>query len=355
MKPKISIIVPIYNVEKYLSRCLDSLLFQTFKDFEIIAINDGSTDSSGSILDEYAKKHNEIVAIHKKNNGVSSARNDGLQKAKGAYIGFVDPDDWIEERMYEVLYLTAEQEQADIVMCSYIREFGTHSREKNFNEADKSKYIDEELKTKILRRLIGPIEKEVSNPEYLDAWGTVWSKLYKSELIKQNKLEFVDLKEIGSNEDTLFNIQVFYHANSFVFLNQPLYHYWRVNETSVTSTYNKKLVHQFGTLYTKMEDFLQEKKLSGEFQTALANRISINTLGLGLNTISRGNSNSIIKKIIELNQVLKSKHIKRSLNQFDMQHCPIVWKTFFFFAKNRIALGLFMMLTSIEFLRKTVR
>ncbi|MGG4489227.1 glycosyltransferase [Metabacillus idriensis] len=355
MKPKISIIVPIYNVEKYLSRCLDSILFQTFKDFEIIAINDGSTDSSGRILDEYAKKHNEIVVIHKKNNGVSSARNDGLQKAKGTYIGFVDPDDWIDKRMYESLYLTAEQEQADIVMCSYIREFGTHSKEKNFNEVDKSKYMDGEIKTKILRRLIGPIEKEVSNPEYLDAWGTVWSKLYKSELIIQNKLEFVDLKEIGSNEDTLFNIQAFYHANSFVFLNQPLYHYWRVNETSVTSKYNQKLVQQFGTLYTKMENFLQEKDLSGEFQTALTNRISLNTLGLGLNTISRGNSNSIVKKIIELNQVLKSKHLKRSLNQFDMQHCPIVWKTFFFFAKKRIAFGLFLMLTTIEFLRKTVR
>ncbi|QNG58471.1 glycosyltransferase [Bacillus sp. PAMC26568] len=355
MKPKISIIVPIYNVEKYLSRCLDSLLLQSFKDFEIIAINDGSTDSSGCILDEYAKRHNEIIAIHKKNNGVSSARNDGLQKATGTYIGFVDPDDWIDKNMYEELYKTAEQEQADIVMCSYIREFGTHSKEKIFEEADIRKYVNEELKTKILRRLIGPIEKEVSNPEYLDAWGTVWSKLYKSQLIKQNKLEFVDLKEIGSNEDTLFNIQAFYHANSFVFLNQPLYHYWRMNETSVTSKYNQKLVHQFGTLYTKMENFLQEKELKGVFQTALTNRISINTLGLGLNTISIGNTNSFIKKIIELNQILKSKHIKRSLNKFDMQHCPIVWKTFFFFAKKRIVIGLFMMLTSIEFLRKTVR
>ncbi|PLR68742.1 glycosyltransferase [Bacillus sp. UMB0893] len=355
MKPKISIIVPIYNVEKYLSRCLDSLLLQSFKDFEIIAINDGSTDSSGCILDEYAKRHNEIIAIHKKNNGVSSARNDGLQKATGTYIGFVDPDDWIDENMYQVLYQTAEKEQADIVMCSYIREFGTHSKEKIFEVADNRKYVNEELKTNILRRLIGPIEKEVSNPEYLDAWGTVWSKLYKSELIKENKLEFVDLNEIGSNEDTLFNIQVFYHATSFVFLNQPLYHYWRMNETSVTSKYNQKLVHQFGTLYTKMEIFLQEKELKGVFQTALTNRISINTLGLGLNTISIGNKSSIIKKIIELNHILKSKHIKRSLNQFDMQHCPIVWKTFFFFAKKRIALGLFMMLTSIEFLRKTVR
>lgn len=101
MKPKISIIVPIYNVENYLGRCLDSILAQEYEDFEIIAINDGSTDNSLTILQEYAEKDNRISIIDKINNGVSSARNVGLSQARGEYIGFVDPDDWIEPQMYK--------------------------------------------------------------------------------------------------------------------------------------------------------------------------------------------------------------------------------------------------------------
>ncbi len=101
MKPKISIIVPIYNVEKYLRRCLDSLLIQYFKDIEIIAINDGSTDLSLQILNEYAIKDDRLKIIDQSNGGVSSARNAGIDAASGEYIGFVDPDDWVDKEMYE--------------------------------------------------------------------------------------------------------------------------------------------------------------------------------------------------------------------------------------------------------------
>lgn len=130
MGPKVSIVVPIYNVEAYLSRCLDSILSQTLQDIEVIAVNDGSTDASGEILDQYASKDTRIIVIHKKNGGVSAARNDGIQLVKGEYIGFVDPDDWIDHDMYEALYHSAVEEKADIVMCTYMREFGTHSKEK---------------------------------------------------------------------------------------------------------------------------------------------------------------------------------------------------------------------------------
>src|SRR4051812_9727086 len=132
MKPKISIIVPVYNVEKYLSRCLDSLLTQTLTDIEVIAINDGSTDSSLNILINYREMDNRLKIIDQLNGGVSSARNAGIKAANGNYIGFVDPDDWIDNEMYENLYQMVQTEQADIVMCSYIREFGTHSKAKDF-------------------------------------------------------------------------------------------------------------------------------------------------------------------------------------------------------------------------------
>lgn len=116
-KPLISIIVPVYNVEKYLSKCLDSILAQTFTDFEVIAVDDGSPDNCGKILDEYAQKDERIKVIHKENGGVSSARNAGLDAAQGEYIGFVDPDDTIFPDMYEHLYSEAKSGDYDIVQC----------------------------------------------------------------------------------------------------------------------------------------------------------------------------------------------------------------------------------------------
>ncbi len=194
MEPKVSIVVPIYNVERYLHRCLDSLLSQSLREIEIIAVNDGSTDNSLEILKEYTEKDKRIVLIDKENGGVFSARNEGLLATKGQYIGFVDPDDWIDKEMYEQMYETAIQEKADIVMCTYIREFGTHSKEKKFNMPEKVCYQNDKVKQEVMRRLVGPMKEEIANPELLDAWGTVWSKLYRADMIKENKITFIDLK-----------------------------------------------------------------------------------------------------------------------------------------------------------------
>lgn len=115
----LSIIVPIYNVEEYLSKCIESILNQSYKDFELILVDDGSPDNSAAICDEYAKKDDRIIVIHKPNGGVSSARNAGLNRAKGKYIGFVDPDDYIEEKMYELMIKELESTQANLAICGY--------------------------------------------------------------------------------------------------------------------------------------------------------------------------------------------------------------------------------------------
>ena len=122
MDPIISIIVPIYNVGKYLPKCIESILNQTFKNFELILVNDGSTDNSGVVCDDYEKKDTRIKIIHKSNGGVSSARNAGLYVAKGEYIGFVDPDDYIDKNMYEKLYRLCIDNNSDIAICRFNRE-----------------------------------------------------------------------------------------------------------------------------------------------------------------------------------------------------------------------------------------
>ncbi|KPL57766.1 glycosyltransferase family 2 protein [Rossellomorea vietnamensis] len=355
MKPKVSIIVPIYNMESYLTRCLNSLVSQSLIDIEIIAVNDGSTDATMKILNEYASKDRRIKVINKKNGGVSSARNAGIHAATGEYIGFVDPDDWVDYEMYETLYRTAVSSQSDTVMCSYMREFGTHSREKVFNSPHKVTYINEEVKKNVLRRIVGPLNKEIGNPELLDAWGTVWSKLYRAEVIKSNHLQFEDLKQIGTNEDSLFNIQAIYHSNSFTFLNSPLYHYWRANTTSVTSGYKPELVDQWFHLYKIIETFLENKKMGEEYYIALNNRICLNLLGLGLNSLSEGKKFTPHKKIKNIKLLLEDYRIKRSFQQFDLSHFPIVWRAFYLCAKLRFASAFYFMLISIDVLRKTVR
>lgn len=355
MKPKVSIIVPIYNVGNYLNRCFESLLAQTLADIEIIAINDGSTDNSLEIVNQYAAKDSRIKVIDKENGGVSSARNLGLKASNGAYIGFVDPDDWVAKEMYEEMYHTAISERSDIVMCSYIREFGSHAKKKQFNLPDKISYKDGDVQRKIMRRLVGPLNEEVANPEFLDAWGTVWSKLYRSEIIKDHHLTFTNLNVIGTNEDSLFNIQAFYYTKTFTFINKFHYHYWRANETSVTTGYKPQLMEKWSTLYQLIEDFLTKNDLDNDFYVALNNRISMNTLGLGLNEISKSNKLSTVRKIKKINKILNDSVIKHAFYDLNMQHFPLIWKVFYRCAKFRFSLGFFVLLISIDILRKIIR
>ncbi|EOP66407.1 MULTISPECIES: glycosyltransferase family 2 protein [Bacillus cereus group] len=352
---KISVIVPIYNMECYLRRCLDSLIAQSYSDLEIITINDGSTDASLDILYEYAQKDSRIIVVEKENKGVSSARNMGIEMATGAYIGFVDPDDWIDKNMYESMYSAGVKENADIVMCTYVREFEHYSKIKQFNCPRVFCYSGKEVQLKAMRRLVGPVKDEIANPEFLDAWGTVWSKLYRAEIIKSNNLKFTDLNVIGSNEDSLFNIHALYYAEIFVFLNEPYYHYWKGNSKSVASSYKPDLVDQWFTLYNLIESFLKDKEMPKDFYLALNNRICLNVLGLGLNTISKANKVSFFSKIKEMSLIVHDKRIKQSFRGFKIKHFPIHWKLFYFCAKFGFSLGVCSLLIVIDKLRKVVR
>ncbi|MGL4652161.1 glycosyltransferase family 2 protein [Cetobacterium sp.] len=183
MKPKISIIVPIYNVENYLEKCIDSILNQTFKDFELILVDDGSPDRCGEICDEYTKKDKRIVVIHKKNGGLSSARNAGLDIAKGEYIGFIDSDDWIEKEMYEVLYNSCIENKSDIsVIGMYRYECGEI---KNKVEHLKKNYIGEES-----------YEEITLNKSNNIGW-SVCNKLWRAEKIKNKRFKVGRIYEDG--------------------------------------------------------------------------------------------------------------------------------------------------------------
>lgn len=351
---EVSIIVPIYNVEKYLNRCLDSLVNQTFKDIEIIALNNGSTDSSLDILKDYASNDNRITIIDNENLGVSKARNIGIDKASGKYIVFVDSDDWIDTNMIEVLYSNITKNNCDLVMCTYVREFDDHSKEKIFNLSDVNLYVDDEVKDQLLRKLIGPVGKELANPEYLDALGTVWAKMYKSSLLKDNNLKFVDLSEIGSGEDTLFNVYAFNEANRVILLNRPMYHYWRGNTNSITSRYIPNFVEKRRRFFDYFRIFINSNDLGDEYKIALNNRICTSVLGMGLLECSKSNDISMGSKMKNIKGILNEDYIEEAYRGLELKHFSIHWRVFYFFNKYKLSIPSYLMINGIEVLRKVI-
>ncbi len=226
----ISIIVPVYNVEAYLKRCIESILNQTYKDIEIILVDDGSTDNSSKICDEYKNKDKRIKVIHKVNGGLSSARNRGLDIAKGKYIGFVDSDDYISPKMYEILYKELINNNADISACDDVV---FQKKEAVFNIVDDYK-IEIYNKYDAMKELI-------SLTNHVDS--TAWNKLYKKSLF--NKVRYPNgfiYEDIGTTFKLINKIK------KIVYVDLKLYAYnFRVSSITNTNNINKK------TIYDKFE------------------------------------------------------------------------------------------------------
>ena len=351
---EVSIIVPIYNVEKYLERCLESLINQTFKDIEIIALNNGSTDNSLNILKKYESKDTRLKIINSDNRGVSDARNRGINEAKGKYVVFVDSDDWIENNMVEVLHNTIIENDCDLVMCTYVREFENHSKEKVFDLPQVNLYVHDEVKSQLLRKLIGPIDSELSNPEYLDALGTAWAKMYKTSILKQKNLKFIDLNEIGSGEDILFNIYVFNEVKKVILLNKPMYHYWRGNKNSITSRYIPNFIDKRRIYFNYMKKFIKENQLGREYEVALNNRICISVLGMGLLECSKSNKISVLNKVKNIKRILNEEYIHTAYKELELRYFSIHWRIFYFFNKYKLAISSYLMINGIEVLRKVI-
>lgn len=219
----ISVIVPIYKVEKYLERCVESLRNQTLSDLEIILVDDGSPDRCGEMCDAFAEKDSRIRVIHKENGGVSSARNAGLDAATGEYITFVDSDDYIDACMYERMMEKAEQYVCDVVMCDCYKENGTHSQLYTHNI--RSGYYSEQQ----LREEYYPHLLMMENVEY-PATISNWLLLFKRKLIE--KIRYVE--GVRYSEDLLFGAQLMYRARSFYYMKGQAYYHYVLNPQSAT-------------------------------------------------------------------------------------------------------------------------
>ena len=255
----VSIIVPVYKVEKYLDRCVESIVNQTYENLEIILVDDGSPDNCPAMCDKWAEKDCRIKVIHKNNGGLSDARNAGMAIATGELMGFVDSDDWIDERTCELAVDTIQKTMSDIVMWSYVRELSGESRPKNIMEQDRV-YEKHEIQQELYRRMYGVLGKELMLPENADALCTVWGKLYRRNIIEENQIVFFDIHKIGNYEDGLFNLDAFCCAKRVVFLNHNLYHYRRDNVASITSEYNTEIKNKKNVLYLSQGNFFFRRK-----------------------------------------------------------------------------------------------
>lgn len=226
--PKISIIVPVYKVEAFLHRCVDSILGQTLKDIEVILVDDGSPDNCGRICDEYSMQDDRVKVIHQQNKGLPGARNAGIKVATGSYLGFVDSDDFVEPDMFERLYMAASENNVDFVMCDYFRDTGD-TQTPCYCELEGGRYDTERIRNAIFPKLI--MQESVDYGPIL----SVWHCIYRTEFLHDNELLFDE--RVKLSEDCLFSACVCLRAESFFYLKDCyLYHYW-YNPNSLSQSY----------------------------------------------------------------------------------------------------------------------
>lgn len=225
MSELISIIIPVYNGEKYISRMIDSILGQTYKNYELIIVNDGSNDDTFNIISQYSSLEN-VVIIDKENTGVSDTRNVGLNKANGDYIIFLDADDYVEKEFLEKLYFRIKEDNSDVAMCQY-KEI---SAETIVFINDLKDYDDVLDSIRIKQELIPSMIANVKGKSLVK--GLVWRTLIKKKLIHENRLLFD--KNIAIAEDMIFLMQVYYCANSISIVKDHLYNYYRYEGSTLT-------------------------------------------------------------------------------------------------------------------------
>ena len=249
---KVSVIIPVYQVEEYLKKCVDSVLNQTYKDMEVILIDDGSKDSSGKICDNYADSDTRVSVIHKKNGGLMSAWMAGVQVSSGDYLFFVDSDDWIDEDMLEKMIASMTMEDVDLVCCNYYIEY------ENGKFADKHTVSPGRYDKKKIQELIVP--QLISDGGYLSRGIRIcrWAKLIKKSLIIEN-LKYCNF-ELSIGEDMNIIVPTILSANSLYIMEDSYMYHYRMNQNSIMKKMSPNMWNQVRKLYETMSSVAIEIK-----------------------------------------------------------------------------------------------
>lgn len=342
----ISIVIPVYNTENYLEKCLKSITQQSYQNIEIIVINDGSTDSSLEIAQQVAQTDSRIKIFSQQNRGLSAARNLGKKKSNGELIMFVDSDDWLEENTCELLEETMRKTESDVVLCAYISDYTSVSHA-NYFFGNKEITWKDNIETTLWRKMVGPIREELREPQKIDSSITAWGKLFKKVMIES--IDFVDTSIIGT-EDALFCIEAFSKIQIASYIPRTLYHYRKNDYNSLTHKFKKNKALQWKELYKRIYDLLQQNNSNNIYYEALNNRICLGLIGLGINLVE-DKSLDLRKKRYELFNMLSMSHYEIALNKMELKYFPIHWKLFFFSLKRKYINCSLLLLSLMNMLR----
>lgn len=323
----ISVIVPVYNVEDLLPRCIESIMAQTKENIEIILVDDGATDRSGAICDEYAKKDARIQVVHKQNGGLTSAWKAGVQVASGAYLGFVDSDDWIDADMYERLWESAMKYDSDIVVCGLVFDYEDPSIPKR-NEISgfEKEYYDRRGLEELFPTLIndGRFFGRMLQPARV-------TKLYRKELVDKNRI--LCKEEVSVGEDMQLTLPALMDAKSISVVKDFYpYHYW-FNQKSMTGKYDPKYLDKIKIMTNRMKEISAQKAVYN-----FAPQITNDFLGLAViglkngvirNTEGKKSAIGIIKRYCEDEMVVEA------LQTHTMNQLSITIKVFLMLMKMK--------------------
>ena len=304
MPTDISVIIPVYNVEKYLSTCLESVLKQTMPNFEVLLINDGSTDNSATICEDYANKDKRVKVFHTTNSGPGTARNIGLQKAKGKYIIFIDADDYIEPAEFNIVLNLAEENNSDLVVFSFYEKKGNIIEIKEIQECN---FEDGKSKSEFLKKVW--LQDEMLS--------STWNKLYKAKVIKDNNIVFSE--DFFIAEDYLFNIEYMDAIERGVSINIPLYYYVRhENSVSTRVLYNKYDIAL--TVYRESLRLLNKYNIKEiNYLNKIHNEYLTSVMRAMYEPTRQGYNKSFIVKLKEIKKCMSGKEIRALLsNSYDL-------------------------------------
>ncbi|MFF5396690.1 glycosyltransferase family 2 protein [Peribacillus butanolivorans] len=311
MNPILSIIVPIYNVEKYLPQCIESILTQTFTDYELILVDDGSPDKCSDICEEYAIKDSRIKVIHKTNGGLVSARKAGLEIAVGQYVGFVDSDDWIEPNMYEELY-KGIQTGAEIVICDFYISYP--DKEEVLSHDNPGFHNKESLINNIYPTML-----------YKDGYynfgimPAVWNKIFKRELLLKHLLNVDNRITIG--EDLACSFPCMLDTKAIYILNDsPLYHY-RKSNTSMTKIYKSNFFELNMVLFNSLQKSFERQGyelIVGQLQYYIVYL----TLSALTNEMNDSSKKSLLEKTLYIHKCTSISLIKDAIKDIDLKCFP---------------------------------
>lgn len=330
--PKISVIVPVYRVEKYLGRCVNSLLGQTLSDIEIILVDDGSPDGCPALCDEFAKKDGRIKVLHKENEGLGLARNSGMNLAVGEYIAFVDSDDYVKSEMYRTLYEAAQRENADIAMCGLCCIGGIMSAKENdvqnINCFDGYTVFDgKEGIDRLMLDISGALPKEDQDSRY--GFSSV-KNIYRKEVLEKNKIRFLSEKEVMS-EDVFFLLDFLDKCECAVGVPGAFYCYCR-NGQSLSKSYRSDRFEKCRLIIDGINGVLSKRMDESVYKIYTDRLFQAYARAACMQEIQFAPSNGIDKKELDrrLKAICNSKRLKTTLKNYPWHKLPFTQAAFAF-------------------------